>query len=222
MLQRDGQPEALGVSRSSQAIHRRPTGIPEVQKFCDLVVRLSDGVIQCSRDYGVVAEFANPDYFRMSAGNNQAEKWRLKVGERHDIREQVSFEVVDADQRRSPSGRKTLRSHNANQKRSHQSRTGRYRDKGKLPTRIGYAPFRKNSLNQGDHGLEVLTRCILRNDAAVWRMDFNLTRQTFRDERAITLEKRDSRVVATCLDAERQKRSHHFFPGSVRLASYSP
>ena len=108
----------------------------------------------------------------MSAGHDLADKRRLQIRMLDKVRGNMSLDVMDRDQRLLCCISDRLRSRNSDKKSTHKTRTVSHRDRRDLVQ--SHMRLIKGSLNHLVYLLNMLSRCDLRHNAAIERVERDL------------------------------------------------
>ena len=114
----------------------------------------------------------------MAARNDERDKWRLELWSGEEIREDMSFEMVDADERHAERERKAFRRRHADKQRADETgavRHGDLIDVFELDARLV-----NGLVNDGQDVHDMLARGDLRHDAAEFLVHGDLRRDDVR------------------------------------------
>ena len=166
--------EGLSVAVLREPIDRRAARVAEAEQPRTLVERLPRRVVECRPEQLVRTALPHGQQLRMAAAREQAEERRLDLDRVEIKRGNVSVEVVDWDQRQLARPRECLRSRNADEERTHESRP--LCDGDGLDLRERDAAAVERLAHHRPDELEVAARRDLRHDAAVARVQLILRR----------------------------------------------
>ena len=146
----------LGIARARQAVDVRAARIRQPQELCDLVERLSSGVVQRVSKRAVLADGAHLVERSVAAGDYQRQPGGHGSLLREQHGQQVPLDVVDADEGKTRRRGQRLSHLDADEERAHQARTASHRDALEL---IHPAPRLSQCLvEHRKHALQVVAR----------------------------------------------------------------
>src|ERR1051325_5498225 len=161
------------VSVPRQLINRTAPRIPEAEHLCHFVVRLTRCVVARAAQVHVIADTSYAIKKRVPAGSKQSDIREI-CSLLQMNREQMSFEVIDADERNLPAKCDSFRKRQTDQQGTDETGPVSHRDSTQILHR-GLRPL-QSRVDDWHDILDMLARSDLRYDTAIRIMNSILRR----------------------------------------------
>ena len=197
---REGEPGR--VARGGQALDLRSAGIAQAEQRGDFVERLTGGVVARRSQEPVAPPGGHVEQQRVAPRDEQRHEWRLELGVLDQGGEEVTLEMVDADQGAVARVGERLGVHHADEQRAHETWSRRDRDgvHGVPP----HTRLNEGALHHGRERGEVRAARELRHHASEYAMHVLRQDHEARElgARPLAHEQRRRGLVARRLDPE--------------------
>ncbi len=197
---RPGQRCGALTPRFGEPRQRGTSGIPEAEELRGLVERLAGGIVLRVAEQAVAPHAFDVEQLAVAARHQQCDERKRGPRVREQRREEVAFEVMDADRRLPERVAECRGDACANQQCAGEA--------GSL--RVGYSVevaerrpgLGQDALREGDDAPNVVARRELRHDAAVDPVHRHLRMQRVREQATAVVVDGEAGFVAGSLDAE--------------------
>src|SRR5450759_2089387 len=211
--------EALWISLARKLLYIAPAGVGKAEKLGDLVERFAGCVVPGRSQQAVFPPGLDVQEQRVTARDQQRCERRNGIAVLERRRKEVSFHVMNSEQRNSARECELRAGTDSDQQRPHESRSVGDGDRVEI---IELRPrFRECALDHRHDAGEMRARCDFRNYSAEHAVD--VLRQDHErflgDLVALSLENGRGRLVARSLDSEDAR--HGYSVRSVRSLSTS-
>ncbi|ABA52958.1 hypothetical protein BURPS1710b_A0840 [Burkholderia pseudomallei 1710b] len=180
----------------------RPARIAEAEQLRGLVERFAGGIVERLAERLVDADVAHAHQLRMAARHEQRdERKRRRLGD-EQRRQQMPFEVVDADGRLVPRERERVRDARADEQRAREA--GPLRERDRVDVVAARAACGEHLFEQRQRAANVVARRELGNDTAVFAVHRDLRVKRVREQAALGVVEREAGFVAGAFDAENE------------------
>ena len=175
-----GQGQEGVVTALGQPGEQRPAGIVEPQHPRGLVEGLTRRVVHGLPQQGIVAVGIHAGKVAVPAADHQAQERRLQVRRGQEIGADMSFDMVDGDERQARGIAQPLHAVDAGEQRAHQPRPVGHGQC--VHVRKGHARFLKRPVDHPITGIHVRPAGDFRHHTAVERMGIDLGKDDAADD----------------------------------------